>query len=184
MKNKFLDNIPLKDYKRDANGKYVYIGDIYRVEKDKKDIDKLIKKLWFIILIMFGLEIVAGAIPFKGMIDTYYLIIPYGIELIMVLGLLWANFYFSNARYGLTTKQYKKSIERFQIDTIILMIFTVFSFIFSIIYIILNGFSNDVLYFSLYLIIKIIICLLSAYVYKSIKVLNFNISPYKSKNEL
>lgn len=184
MKNKSSGNTHLKEYKRDANGKYVYTGDIYRLEKDKKDIDKLIKKLWFIILIMFGLEIVAGAIPFKGMIGTYYLIIPYGIELIMVLGLLWANFYFSNARYELTSKQYKKSIERFKIDTIILMTLTVLSFILSIIYIIFNGFHNDVLFFSIYLIIKIVVCILSFYVYKSINALNFNISPYKSKNEL
>lgn len=180
MKNKFLDNIPLKDYKRDANGKYVYTGDIYKVEKDKKDIDKLIKILWIIILIMFILEIIAGAIPFKGMIGTYYLIIPYGIELIMVLGILWANFYFSNGRYGLTNKQYKKSIERFQIDTIILMIFSSLSFILSIVYIILNGFDKDGLYFGLYLMIKAIICVLGAYIYKNIKALNFKTSPYKS----
>ena len=154
---------------------------IYKLEKDKKDIDKLVKRLWLIILIMFGLEIVAGALPFKGMINTYYLIIPYGIELIMVLGLFWANFHFSNARYGLTTKQYKNSIERFEIDTIILTISSVFSFILSIVYIILNGFANDVLYFVLYLIIKVIVCLLSVYLYKSIKALNFNISPYNGE---
>lgn len=165
-----------KDYKKGQDGKYIYVGKIYRLKLDDKDIKKMIRKNWLIILLIFLLEIICGLLPFKGMIDKNYLIIPYLIELIISLMMIWANFHFSNYRDGLTNSQYQKGIINLKIESFILLIIPIVSIVSSIIYVILNGFHLDLIYFLINLIIKILIIVLSYIINKTLKNLEFVIS--------
>ena len=174
-KNNFFDKF-YKDYEKNEEGKYVYVGNLYKLKNSPEEIKVLVRKYWLICLCLFGLEIGAGFLPFKGMIDTSYLILPYCLELICILMILWGCFYLSNGRNGLSESQYRKSIIRIRINAPILMILASLSFALAIIYVYFHGFNDDLIYFILFEIIKIIIFILGLFLNKKTKNLDFDVS--------
>lgn len=174
-KNNIFDKF-YKDYEKNEEGKYVYVGNLYKLKNSPEEIKVLVRRYWLICLCLFGLEIGAGFLPFKGMIDTSYLILPYCLELISILMILWGCFYLSNSRNGLSESQYRKSIIRIRINAPILMILASLSFALAIIYVSFHGFNDDLIYFILFEIIKIIIFILGLFLNKKTKNLDFEVS--------
>lgn len=174
-----MNNNFFKDYEK-KDGKYIYVGDVYEIDLDSKSINKLMKKMWLSLIGLFILGILSGLIPFKGMIEAPYLIILFGIELVIKLLMLWGTMYFSNCRYGLTKTQYNKSVKRFKNDTIVLVIVEVASIISAIIFEIIDKFDG-ILFFVVFVVIKILGILVNISINKRINSLNFKIISSKKE---
>ena len=174
-----MNNNFFKDYEK-KDGKYIYVGDVYEIDLDSKSIDKLMKKMWLSLIGLFILGILSGLIPFKGMIEAPYLIILFGIELVIILLMLWGTMYFSNCRYGLTKMQYNKSVKRFKNDTIVLVIVELASIISAIIFEIIDKFDG-ILFFVVFVVIKILGILVNISINKRINSLNFKIISSKKE---
>lgn len=174
-----MNNNFFKDYEK-KDGKYIYVGDVYEIDLDSKSIDKLMKKMWLSLISLFMLSILSGLIPFKGMIEAPYLIILFGIELVIILLMLWGIMYFSNCRYGLTKMQYNKSVKRFKNDTIVLVIVEMASIISAIIFEIIDKFDG-ILFFVVFVVIKILGILVNISINKRINSLNFKIISSKKE---
>lgn len=174
-----MNNNFFKDYEK-KDGKYIYVGDVYEIDLDSKSIDKLMKKMWLSLISLFMLSILSGLIPFKGMIEAPYLIILFGIELVIILLMLWGIMYFSNCRYGLTKMQYNKSVKRFKNDTIVLVIVEMASIISAIIFEIIDKFDG-ILFFVVFVAIKILGILVNISINKRINSLNFKIISSKKE---
>ena len=174
-----MNNNFFKDYEK-KDGKYIYVGDVYEIDLDSKNIDKLMKKMWLSLISLFMLSVLSGLIPFKGMIEAPYLIILFGIELVIILLMLWGTMYFSNCRYGLTKMQYNKSVKRFKNDTIVLVIAELASIISAIIFEIIDKFDG-ILFFVVFVVIKILGILVNISINKRINSLNFKIISSKKE---
>lgn len=174
-----MNNNFFKDYEK-KDGKYIYVGDVYEIDLDSKSIDSLMKKMWLSLIGLFILGILSGLIPFKGMIEAPYLIILFGIELVIILLMLWGTMYFSNCRYGLTKMQYNKSVKRFKNDTIVLVIVELASIISAIIFEIIDKFDG-ILFFVVFVVIKILSILVNISINKRINSLNFKIISSKKE---
>ena len=76
----------LNDYHKDSQGNYIYSGQVYRIKSDGK-------KIRFILLLLLLLSvfpvIAAGFTTAGGMKDTFYVIIPYILEISCAFGLSW-----------------------------------------------------------------------------------------------
>lgn len=174
-----MNNNFFKDYEK-KDGKYIYVGDVYEIDLDSKSIDSLMRKMWLSLISLFILSILSGLIPFKGMIEAPYLIILFGIELVIILLMLWGTMYFSNCRYGLTKIQYNKSVKRFKNDTIVLVIVEIASIISAIIFEIIDKFDG-ILFFVVFVVIKILGILVNISINKRINSLNFKIISSKKE---
>lgn len=173
-KESFNDKLnPLKGYKRNSEGKYVYRGIVYKCTLAKEAFNKLYKKYWLINILMIIICLLNGFVPFRGMMYKLYVVIPFCLELICLLMLLRAMVTFSDGKDLLTERQYKKSVENITVYTIFLMIVCVMAEVVGIIFVIQNGFENDLLYYIIYCLIHIVLFVLSANFHNSIDKLEF-----------
>ena len=170
----FKDKLnPLKDYKRNSEGKYVYKGIVYKCKLAKDEFNKLYKKYWLINVLMIVICLVNGFVPFEGMIYKLYVVIPFCIELICLLMLLRSMVTFSDGKDTLTERQYKKSVENIGVYTIFMMIICVIAEVVGIIYVLNNGFNNDLLYYLIYCLIHLVLFGLAANLNHEVNKLEF-----------
>lgn len=173
-KETFKDKInPLKDYEKNSEGKYVYKGIIYKCTLNKDEFNRLYKKYWLINIIMIIVCLFNGFVPFKGMMYKLYVVIPFCIELVCLLMLLRSMVVFSDGKETLTERQYKKSVENINVYTIFIMIVCAIAEVVGVIYVVNNGFNNDLIYYITYCLINILLFLLSSNFYHNISKLQF-----------
>ena len=142
-----------------------YYGVFYYLEGDDNFKKKLFNKLKLLIFMLIAFSIIGGLVRFDGMLHNHFLLIFYMLEIIDIL-IMANSLYILTSRKGvLTEKEYHKTIDVFNVYVILLYIFLVLSFIGSIVYVIIEGFHNDVLWFIFYLLLKPIMFYL-AYIFK------------------
>ena len=139
----------------------------YYLKGDDDFKKKLFKKLKFLFLFLFIFSIIGGLVRFRGILYNRYLLFFYMLEIIVIL--LMANgLYILISHNGiLTEKEYRKSIAVFKVYAILLFIFLTLSFIASIVYVFIYGFDNDLFWFIIYLLLKILMFYLT-YLFKKI----------------
>ena len=135
---------------------------------------KLFKKLKFLFLFLFIFSIIGGLVRFRGILYNRYLLFFYMLEIIVIL-LLANGLYILISHNGvLTEKEYRKSIVVFKVYAILLFIFLTLSFIASIVYVFIYGFDNDLFWFIIYLLLKILMFYLTYLFKNSIDDLDFD----------
>ena len=77
----------LDDFKTTLSGEYIYTGAHYLPEGDYKG-TRLRTTLAGILLV--ALNITCGCLPAEPMLNTFYVIIPFAVSLIVAIRLLWA----------------------------------------------------------------------------------------------
>ncbi len=138
-----------------------YYSDFSHICLSKEEAKKLNTKLILIALCFLGLIIAGGLVRFHGMIYNGFVLIGYMLEVVDLLSLFNALFVFSNRKFKMTDRELKKSIVKMPKCLNTLYFLTGYSFIASIVYVIVCGFHNDVLPFITYLLIKITMFVLS-----------------------
>lgn len=140
-----------------------YFSNTSHLIMDDDNRKKLFRKLVLIIVCMFALEVVDGLVRFEGIMHNTFIIILYVLELLVIFALANGLFTLTTHYKAMIDKEIKKSATVFPSYTIVLIVFCAISFIASIVFVISNGFNNDVYYFVIYLLSKIAIGLLSYY---------------------
>ncbi|MBR2577925.1 MAG: hypothetical protein IKE38_03240, partial [Erysipelotrichaceae bacterium] len=150
--------------------------DTYTLDISENELKAFLRKLLIKVSGLFALVLLGGLLPFKGMMRAAYVIVPYCLELIFVLALLWAVFHLSLYRTSLKKREYDKSVKRLLTDTLILCLLSLVSAICSIIFVIINGFADDLFFFVLYVSVKGLMIYLSYSVRKMTDGLDFEVS--------
>lgn len=140
-----------------------FLSNTTHLEMDDDSRKKLFTKLKLIILCLLSLELLGGLLKFEGIMYNPFIIILYILEIISIL--IIANGLFTLTTYykAMMDREIKKSINIFPAFTVILIILCIASFVGSIVFVLINGFNNDISYFAIYLLSKIAIGLLSYY---------------------
>ena len=76
---------------------------------------------------------------------------------------------------SLKKKEYDRSVKRLISDTLLLCLIALISIIACVIYVLANGFDNDLIYFLLYLLTKAGIICLSCVIHKIASKLEFKL---------
>lgn len=80
----------LSDFQKNAAGEYVYTGREYRYDASQKSRKRMLLELWGIGIVMCACILTCGCVPAPGMIDTFYVLIPFSGEIILAGCSLWA----------------------------------------------------------------------------------------------
>lgn len=146
----------------------------YYLKGDDDFKKKLFKKLKFLFLFLFIFSIIGGLVRFRGILYNRYLLFFYMLEIIVILFMANGLYILISHDGVLTEKEYRKSIAVFKVYAILLFIFLTLSFIASIVYVFIYGFDNDLFWFIIYLLLKILMFYLTYLFRNSIENLDFD----------
>ncbi len=88
----------LRDFKQDENGEYHYEGRIVEAQVSEEGSSgsgsteafrELLRKMWKTAAVLVPALVVIGTLPPEVMGDRFYLLIPYVLEMIIVVRILW-----------------------------------------------------------------------------------------------
>ncbi|MCM1386814.1 MAG: hypothetical protein NC231_05775 [Bacillus sp. (in: Bacteria)] len=65
----------LRDFEEKADGSYVYTGKMWRADETARR--RLLIKLWALQIVMLSVAILPGFVTTAGLLNTFYVIIPY-----------------------------------------------------------------------------------------------------------
>lgn len=80
----------LEHFQKNPGGEFIYTGRYYRYVEDKKPRKRMLLELWGLGLTMMACIIICGCIPAPGMIDTFCVLAPFALEIILGGMSLWA----------------------------------------------------------------------------------------------
>ena len=152
---------------------------LYHLTLDEKEKKSLFIKVLVISIIFLSLIIFNGFNRFYGMIFNRMLMFVYILQIVDLLSIysgLYTLFFYN--KY-LTDRDINKSLNKFPTYTNLLMILNSISIILGIVYVVKEGFHNDVMEFIFFLIINILMIVLSFYFKKTID----NVYVEKNKEE-
>ena len=152
---------------------------LYHLALDEKEKKYLFIKVLVISIIFLSLIIFNGFNRFYGMMINRMLIFVYILQIVDLLSIysgLYTLFFYN--KY-LTDRDINKSLNKFPTYTSLLMILNSISIILGIVYVVKEGFHNDVMEFIFFLIINILMIVLSFYFKKTID----NVYVEKNKEE-
>lgn len=79
----------LEDFQRAASGEYIYKGVCHAYQEEGVSLRKALAGLWILTLGMAVSVIAGGCMPAAGLMDCWYVILPWGICLVAVVSLVW-----------------------------------------------------------------------------------------------
>ena len=145
-----------------------------QVEKKNLFIKVLIISILFLLLVIFN-----GFNRFYGMIVNRMLMFVYILQIVDLLSIysgIYTLFFYN--KY-LTDRDINKSLNKFPTYTNLLITLNSISIILGIVYVVKEGFRNDVIEFILFLLINILMIILSFYFKKTVD----NVYVEKNKEE-
>ncbi len=79
----------LADFERAASGEYVYKGPCHSYREEGLSRRRALAVLWMLAAAMAGSVVVGGCMPAAGLMDCWYVILPWGLSLVAVVSVLW-----------------------------------------------------------------------------------------------
>ena len=158
-RNAYLDN-----FQKTASGEYIYSGNILEFNGDENAFKSFKLKMCVLTIVGFILSLLSGILPVPGAINTWYIILPYALEIIMMgMGIYKELRLFRN---GIKVREYiyDKTFKEFKSIFYVAIVGSTLSLIGEIVYWILNSFTFLV---YVYILCKII-CIIISYINISI----------------
>ncbi len=146
-------NSYLSDYKQNAEGKYIYTGIYYSVNGERKK-QIIISALYGAALIVTVL--VSGLMNAGGMSNTFYVIIPYILEVSALFALIWNDVRLVYSGGKLKEYVYTAVSKFLPLSAVLLSVFSFIGLICSFLFLILNGTEGKTFQCIVYLVLKFI----------------------------
>lgn len=147
-KYKFLDN-----FKLGADGKYIYTGDVYTLKGDYKKIYLIMSALCVLLaLCVIG----SGFVNAAGMNNSFYVIIPFVLEVICLFAILWSSVRIIYAGQNVRAYVYEPGISRISSGALALSVFAFIALVGSAVFTVLHGFEEKMLQCIIYWVLELI----------------------------
>ncbi len=101
----------LRDFRQSGDGSYQYEGRILRAETEE-DYSRQLRRLWYVASVPVPALVVIGTLPPEVMGDKAYLLIPFILELILAVRILWGLYRITAGRGELREYQYETAAAR------------------------------------------------------------------------
>ena len=125
----------LNDFELQDNGEYTYKGTVYKYEGDWKDCRK---KLWTLCALLAVLTVGAGLVPYGGMMNAFYVILPYIVEVCLGAYLIYNVLRLTKGEGEVREYVFTKTFEQFSGWFMILFVSAVMCLLGEILHLILS----------------------------------------------
>lgn len=126
----------LNKYSLDAQGEYHYTGDYYKLKGEKA---KAMSMSLFFSVLTEILLIVAGLFPAGGVMDTWYVILPYGAAVVLGGVIIYRTAQWVKGHGEITEYVYEKSIKKMPALRKAMVIVLTISFVGELIWLFIHG---------------------------------------------
>ncbi len=145
----------LRDFKVDSAGNYVYKGNTYDVQ-DRETLNRALKLIWAITAVTSLSVIVQGSIPADGMLNTFYIILPFMLELLCCGLFVYSLIKLTRAGKPLREYIYKATVLKIPARLLALSVFAFASALAYAIWLILNDGQSDMLFSVIFIALGIL----------------------------
>ena len=125
----------LQEFTLDENGEYVFTGDTYFYDDSEISWSDITKKAKACFMFLLVAEIIVGFLPTPGMIKASYVILPYGIFIIVLALAAYRFVQIMKSQGSLRDYIYKKSAETFPGSVLLMIILIACCLVGEIIYV-------------------------------------------------
>lgn len=152
----------LNDFQKNIAGEYIYTGAHYAFEGEKRDWKKKLLRLWLYTVVMSVAVLAVGCIPVAGMMNTFYVILPFAATLASVFSVVWAMCRLSAGGAVLREYVYKATVLQVKPRGWLTVIFSGCAFVGECVFILLHRGVEHPLWSGMFLLIHfaILICAL------------------------
>ena len=163
----------LNDFKLNEQNEYEYRGNVYAVDLPGEQKKKLLRSVLFLLAECAGLILLAGIVPFEGLMNTFYVIIPYITEigfagfLISAVGTVYRN-------DELREYVYQKSAGRLGVYGPGLLGTSIVRLAASLLYLLINGIGKP-LSAAIYFLITLLLIVLEIKAVQSVMALKYRL---------
>jgi len=153
----------LSDFTKTESGEYRYSGKVY-VYDGKEDLGKLHKLTLFLTVTIMVSLVLAGLLPAKGIMDAWYVILPYLTAFANGCILCWKY-----GRYRFNAKElreyvYEKTVKEFSLLTKISLGFTSLAAVMELLYLLIIG-AGEALFESLTVLVCLAVSAFASYIW-------------------
>ena len=134
----------LADYKKDANGKSHYTGNVYAFDGDDSERKKYVIITGAFTAAIFALAFAQECLPGTQMSNTFYVLIPWLLQFLAASYLAWAYVRFAFDGPRLKEYVYEKTEKQFPLRSLLVLIFCGATVVAEIIFICINGTGDRV----------------------------------------
>lgn len=127
----------LSYFVKNAAGEYIYTGKLYSLEGKKYGEFTAYLSVFSVFALISS--IVSGVIPVPGMLNSFYVIIPYILEISLTLSVVWAAARFIANKKPLREYVYDATVKALPVRALFAAIFSLAGIISETVFIILNG---------------------------------------------
>lgn len=128
----------LNDFKLNEQGKYIYSGALYGYGGEKP-LKRLKCEILLLSFLPAACAVLSGCIPAPGMINGFYVIIPWALEITAAFSLVWAAVKFAFAEMPLRGYIYQATLAAFKPRCIFNCTACILEFISFCVFVIVNG---------------------------------------------
>lgn len=129
----------LEHYQVNAGGEYVYTGKYLRYQENGKSLKRALGELWGVCTAMVVCVIACGCIPAPGMVNTFYVLLPLMLEIILAVSCLWLLGQITAGGDPVKEYVYHDSVEKLPGRLMATMILAAATVVTELLYLILNG---------------------------------------------
>lgn len=128
----------LNDFRLNGKGEYIYSGALYGY-RGEKPLKRLKGEILLLSLLPAACAVVSGCIPAPGMINCFYVIIPWVLEIAAAFSLVWAAVKFAGAKLPLRGYIYESTLAAFKPRCIFNCTACILELISFCVFVIING---------------------------------------------
>ena len=128
--------LKLQDIRKDESGTYTYQGEMY---KFRGDFGAHIKKGWIFTCIIALAAVGGGLLPATGMMDTWYVIIPYAATVGAAGFIVYRMVHWTSGKGELRSYNYERTARNFGVNIYILLVTSVITLVSETVHLFING---------------------------------------------
>jgi hypothetical protein len=158
----------LNDFHKTASGEYVYEGNYYYCTADAGARKRLMVKLCVLSAVSLIAMIASGCFMAPGMDNCVYVILPYGLALVMTVSVVWGVCRLVSGGDPLKEYIYLATVDKLPLRGGVAAALSVLALVGETIYLICKGAGDRLAYAIVYLVLQIVSALANFLVVKLI----------------
>lgn len=164
----------LDDFQKDENGNYVYKGNLYQLQGDKRELRRKLIWLWILCAGMLAAIIAAGCVEAPGAVNCVYVLLPYTINFIAGISVCWGLYRLTAGGNPMRVYNYKASVEQIPARVICTGAGSGAALIGELIFVCRNGLDGKTAGFVLFLLLEAAVLAAAALTWRCLKKMKWN----------
>lgn len=161
----------LNDFKLQDGGEYKFEGEIFTVQTD--DWDGLRKNIWFRTALVIVLVLVSGFLPSAGMINTFYVILPYMAEVVTAALFVWGIYKMTKGTEKIRSYIYEKTYPRFHGQLFVITVLSAMVSVGEVIHLLIDGAGDRLVFTIVNILIQVLVFLVSGNLMRFLDAVSF-----------